>query len=90
MLDKLWNVIYDLQNKRREVINKMLKNVVAETRKKKNLKQEELAEMAGISRQTLSAIENGTIPNGNTMINIAKVLNEKVEDLFYEDNVKQT
>ena len=41
--------------------------------------------MSDISRVALSAIENGTVPNGNTMLNIAKALKRKVENVFYEE-----
>lgn len=65
----------------------MIKNRIAEIRKEKGLTQEKLAENSGISRVALSAIENGTIPNGYTMINISKALDKKVEDIFYDDNL---
>lgn len=65
----------------------MLKNRIAEIRNAKNITQEELAKKSNISRVALSSIENGTVPNGDTMINIAKALNKKVEDIFYEINV---
>ena len=67
----------------------MLKNRIAEIRTEKGLTQEKLAENSGISRVALSAIENGTIPNGDTMINISRALDKKVEDIFYNDNVIQ-
>ena len=60
----------------------MLKNRIAGIRTEKGLSQEKLAENSEISRVALSAIENGTIPNGNTMINISKALNKKVEEIF--------
>lgn len=65
----------------------MIKNRVAEIRNVENITQEELAKNAKISRVALSSIENGTVPNGNTMINIAKALNRTVEEIFYEENV---
>lgn len=65
----------------------MIKNRIAEIRNLENITQEELAKKSRISRVALSSIENGTVPNGDTMINIAKALNKKVEDIFYEDNV---
>lgn len=63
----------------------MIKNNIAEIRKKQNMTQEELAKKAKISRITLSAIENGTVPNGDTMLNISKALNKKVEEIFKEE-----
>ena len=68
----------------------MLKNRIAEIRNIENITQEELAKKSNISRVALSSIENGTVPNGDTMINIAKALNKKVEDIFYETNVNHT
>lgn len=65
----------------------MIRNIIAEIRNKENITQEELANRSKISRVALSAIENGTVPNGDTMLNIAKALNRRVEDIFFEDNV---
>lgn len=65
----------------------MLKNRIAEIRNIENITQEELAKKSKISRVALSSIENGTVPNGDTMLNIAKALNKSVEDIFYETNV---
>nr|DAJ09140.1 MAG TPA: putative transcriptional regulator [Caudoviricetes sp.] len=63
----------------------MIKNKIAEIRNEEGITQEELAKMSDISRVALSAIENGTVPNGNTMLNIAKALKRKVENVFYEE-----
>ena len=68
----------------------MLKNRIAEIRNIENITQEELAKKSKISRVALSSIENGTVPNGDTMLNIAKALNKSVEDIFYETNVNRT
>lgn len=67
----------------------MLKNNIAEIRAELSLTQEELAKKTNISRVALSAIENGRVPNGNTMFKIAKALNKKVEDVFSEECVNQ-
>ena len=67
----------------------MIKNRIAEIRNEENITQEELAKKSNISRVALSSIENGTVPNGDTMINISKALNRKVEEIFYEENVRQ-
>lgn len=63
----------------------MIKNKIAEIRNEEGITQEKLAKMSDISRVALSAIENGTVPNGNTMLNIAKALKRKVENVFYEE-----
>lgn len=59
-----------------------MQNKIAQLRKEKNLSQEELAEKAGISRVSLSFIENGRVPNGDTMLKIAKALGKSVEEIF--------
>lgn len=63
----------------------MLKNNIAELRAQLNITQEELAKKSKISRVALSAIENGRVPNGNTMISIARALGKKVEEVFSEN-----
>lgn len=67
----------------------MLKNNVASIRLKLGITQEELARNAEISRVALSAIENGTIPKGDTMLKIARALGKKVEEVFTEEIVNQ-
>lgn len=46
------------------------------------------AEKVGISRQYLTALENGkcTNPSRELMIKIAKELNSTVQELFFEEN----
>lgn len=66
----------------------MIRNKVAQIRIEQGLTQEKLAKKAEMSRVALSAIENGTVPNGDTMLKISKALERKVEELFYEENVK--
>lgn len=68
----------------------MIRNIIAKIRNKENITQEELAQRSNISRVSLSAIENGTVPNGDTMLNIAKALNKKVEEIFFDDTVNHT
>lgn len=65
----------------------MIRNRVAELRVNQQITQEELARKSNISRVALSSIENGTVPNGDTMFNIAKALEKPVEEVFYEENV---
>ena len=55
-------------------------------RKSLGLTQEQLAEMVGVSRATIWAIETGkSIPNGYTMFQIAKALGVSVTDIFAEE-----
>ena len=51
------------------------------------LKQKELAEMAGISKQYLADLENGRAnnPSKQLMDKLASVLNSSVQELFYTD-----
>lgn len=59
------------------------KNRVAEIRHERGITQAKLALDIGISRTALSKIEgNLAIPNGDTLLKIAKALNVKVETIF--------
>lgn len=67
-----------------------MKNRVKELRAREGFNQTELAKRAGISRQTVSLIErNNFMPSILTAVKIARILNEKVEDVFIfeEDEV---
>jgi putative transcriptional regulator len=64
-----------------------MQNNIKEIRKIKKISQDALAKKIGISRPALSAIENGTIPNGDTMLKIAQVLSIKTEKIFFIDDV---
>jgi len=61
----------------------MIDNKVKETRSDKDIAQKQLAEMVGISRQALHAIENGlAVPSVEVALKMAVALNVKVERLF--------
>ena len=48
------------------------------------LTQQGLAEKAGVTRQTIIAIEKGSFnPSIKLALKLSKVLNAKLEDLFY-------
>lgn len=50
-----------------------------------DLSQQELAELAGVSRQTISAIEKGDYnPTINLCITICKILGKTLDELFWE------
>ena len=52
----------------------------------KDLTQEDLAEIVGVSRQTISLIETGKYnPSLNLCIAICKALNKTLDDLFWND-----
>jgi putative transcriptional regulator len=53
-------------------------------RAEKNLSQEDLADLAGVTRQTISSIETGQYcPSGLLAFVLARRLGKAVEDLFY-------
>ncbi len=59
-------------------------NRLREIREEKRITQEELAEKSGVSRTTISGIENKTIRSttSKTFIAIAKALDVTVEKIF--------
>ena len=63
---------------------------VREIREQKNMSQEELARKSGISRPTISAIENdkvrGKVEVG-TLLAIAYALETTIDELFYSKTV---
>jgi putative transcriptional regulator len=60
-----------------------MKNRVRELRKNKNLTQEELAELIGISRQAINAIEKEKFdPSLPTAFKMASLFKTTIEDLF--------
>ena len=61
------------------------KDVLYELRTKSGMSQDDLAKAVGVSRQTISSIEKGDYnPTINLCINICKVLNKTLDDLFWE------
>lgn len=61
----------------------MLKNEIRVWRARNHLSQEELAEKAGVTRQTIHAIENGKYgPSLELAFRIAKALGTKIEEVF--------
>ena len=68
-----------------------MKNRVKELRKNQKLTQEELAELIGISRQAINAIEKEKFdPSLPTAFKMAKLFKTSIEDLFmYENKQKQ-
>ena len=62
----------------------VLKNNLKEVRQKKNLSQQELADMVGVSRNTISSLETGQYePTAKLAYILAIALDMKFEDLFY-------
>lgn len=57
-------------------------------RVKKSLSQKQLAELVGVSRQTINAIEKGDYnPTIHLCISICKILEVTLDDLFWEEEV---
>ena len=65
-----------------------MKNGIQDQRmqKRKKMSQCELAEKSGVSRTIISGLENGTITTTttDTLLKIAKALDTKVADIFFE------
>ncbi len=62
----------------------ILKNKLKELRAEKNLSQSELAEMVGVSRNTISSIETGQFsPTAKLALILCIALDKKFEDVFY-------
>jgi putative transcriptional regulator len=60
-----------------------MKNTIRIERDINKITQQKLAEMVGVSRQTINSIEHGKyVPSTILAIKIAKVLKKKVESLF--------
>jgi putative transcriptional regulator len=66
--------------------NLALKNRLKVARAEKNLSQTDLAEMVGVSRNTISSIETGQFnPTAKLALILCIALDKKFEDLFYFD-----
>lgn len=60
-----------------------MKNIVKQERMKKRLSQSQLAELIGVSRQTIFSIEvNKYVPSVILSLKLAKAFDKKVEDVF--------
>ena len=61
-----------------------MKNNIRVERAILRITQQQLAEMIGVSRQTINAIEaDKYVPSPVLALKIAKVCNKKVEDIFF-------
>lgn len=61
-----------------------LHNNLKSARMEKNLSQEELAALVGVSRQTISSIETGQFnPTAKLALLLCVALDKKFESLFY-------
>lgn len=61
----------------------IIRTKIKEYRAKYNMKQEELAALVGVRRETIGHLENGRYnPSLKLALDIAKVFHAKVEDIF--------
>ncbi|MBQ7922826.1 MAG: helix-turn-helix transcriptional regulator [Clostridia bacterium] len=61
-----------------------LKNHLKEARSEKGLSQQQLSEMVGVSRNTISSIETGQFnPTAKLALILCIALDKKFEELFY-------
>lgn len=64
----------------------ILKNNLKEARSEKNLSQSKLAQIVGVSRNTISSIETGQFnPTAKLALILCIALDKKFEELFYFD-----
>lgn len=62
----------------------ILKNRLKEARSEKGFSQQQLADMVGVSRNTISSIETGQFnPTAKLALILCIALDKKFEDLFY-------
>lgn len=66
-----------------------MKNIVKYLRRSQgfDFTQDELAEKVGVSRATISAIENGSSTSVEISLRIANVFNRDVREIFFEEDV---
>lgn len=73
------NMVVVMKNNSDLVVNNRIKVY----RAKQDLTQEELAEMLGVTRQTIIAIESGKyLPSLGLALKIAQAFEAKIEDIF--------
>ncbi len=65
-----------------------MKNRIKVLRAERNLTQQQLANLAGISRTTLALIEKEkAVPDGTTIVALVKALNVPAEQIFLDLSV---
>lgn len=62
---------------------------IKEVRESLKMTQEELSEKSGVSRTTISGLENGTVraTTTKTLVKLSKALDTSVDQIFFEDCV---
>lgn len=67
-----------------------MKNRLEEIRKERGIKQEELAAVLEVSRQTIGSLENGRYnPSITLAFKLARYFNMSIEDIFIYEEGKQ-
>lgn len=68
----------------------VLKTTLRDLRKNKGLQQADLAALVGVRRETIGNLENGKYnPSLKLAMDIAKVFNKTVEEIFYFEDDKE-
>ena len=66
-----------------------MRNIIKQLRKQAGLRQEDMAQALGVSRQTIIAIENDKYnPTLELAMKIAKLLGPPVEEIFFLEGDK--
>lgn len=69
------------------MLDLILKNNIKEARKERNLTQQNLADLIGVSRNTICSIENGQFnPTAKLALILCIALDKNFEELFYFDD----
>lgn len=77
-MDNMFGLLMDMDNEL------TLKNRLQEARTQAGFSQSRLAEMVGVSRNTISSIETGQFsPTAKLALILCIALDKKFEDLFY-------
>ncbi len=64
-----------------------MKNRIKVARAEKSMTQQQLADAAGVSRQTINAIESGKfVPSTILALKIAQIFEKQVEEIFQLDD----
>jgi putative transcriptional regulator len=67
-----------------------MKNIIRNLRKEKGLRQEDVANLVGVTRQTIIAIENDKYnPTLELAMRLARLLGVTVEEVFILDDTKK-
>ena len=61
-----------------------MKNNIRVERAIKNITQDDLAKLVGVSRQTINAMESGKyVPSTVLSLKIARIFDKKLEEIFF-------